>query len=202
MVDLFKQFQVKLVKPITMKKVLYLFAAIALLASCKGGTTTDGTAAKTDSTAAKKDSLPMAYKASYSSSFTISDNAKNEQLVLQSYKDWEDNKIKNGSTYLGDTVAMDFANGRHLVAPRDAMMKEWQNFRDSLNSVKLDIVAVVNLHSSDKNTDWVGVWYKETDTYKTGKVDSAFYQDDNNVKNGKLTYISSKRRPLPPMKKM
>lgn len=202
MVDLFKQFQVKLVKPITMKKVLYLFAAIALFASCKGGTTTDGTAAKTDSTAAKKDSLPMAYKASYSSSFTISDNAKNEQLVLQSYKDWEDNKIKNGSTYLGDTVAMDFANGRHLVAPRDAMMKDWQNFRDSLSGIKLDIVAVVNLHSTDKNTDWVGVWYKETDTYKTGKVDSAFYQDDNNVKNGKLTYISSKRRPLPPMKKM
>ena len=185
-----------------MEKVLYLFAAIALFASCKGGTTTDGTAAKTDSATAKKDSLPMAYKASYSSSFTISDNAKNEQLVLQSYKDWQDDKIKNGSTYLGDTVAMDFANGRHLVAPRDAMMKDWQNFRDSLSGIKLDIVAVVNLHSTDKNTDWVGVWYKETDTYKTGKVDSAFYQDDNNIKNGKLTYISSKRRPLPPMKKM
>jgi hypothetical protein len=68
--------------------------------------------------------------------------------------------------------------------------------------VKLDIVAVTNLHSTDKNTDWVGVWYKETDTYKTGKVDSAFYQDDNNVKNGKMVYISSKRRPLRPLKKM
>ncbi len=185
-----------------MKKALYLFAAIALFASCKSGTSTDGAAAKSDSAAAKKDSLPMAYKASYSSSFTISDNAKNEQLVLQSYKDWEDNKIQNGSAYLGDTVAMDFANGRHLVAPRDAVMKEWQNFRDSLSNIKLDINAVVNLHSTDKNTDWVCVWYREIDTYKTGKVDSAFYQDDNNVKNGKLVYISSKRRTLLPLKKM
>jgi hypothetical protein len=184
-----------------MKKILYLCAAIALFASCKGGTSTGGTA-NTDSAAAKKDSLPMAYKASYSSSFTISDNAKNEQLVLQSYKDWEDNTLKNGSTYLGDTVTMDFANGKHLTAPRDGIIKEWQNFRDSLSSVKLDIVAVTNLHSTDKNTDWVGVWYKETDTYKTGKVDSAFYQDDNNVKNGKMVYISSKRRPLRPLKKM
>ena len=184
-----------------MKKILYLCAAIALFASCKGGTSTGGTA-NTDSASAKKDSLPMAYKASYSSSFTISDNAKNEQLVLQSYKDWEDNTLKNGSTYLGDTVTMDFANGKHLMAPRDGIIKEWQNFRDSLSSVKLDIVAVTNLHSTDKNTDWVGVWYKETDTYKTGKVDSAFYQDDNNVKNGKMVYISSKRRPLRPLKKM
>ncbi|MBV8389055.1 MAG: hypothetical protein JO080_04570 [Mucilaginibacter sp.] len=184
-----------------MKKVLYLFAAIALFASCKGGTSTDGTA-KTDSASAQKESVPMAYKASYSSSFTISDNAKNEQMVLQSYKDWEDNTLKNGSTYLGDTVIMDFSNGKHLVAPRDGMLKEWQNFRDSLSSVKLNVVAVVNLHSADKNTDWVAVWYKETDTYKTGKIDSAFYQDDNNVKNGKLIYISSKRRTLYPIKKM
>ena len=184
-----------------MKKALYLLAAIALFASCKSGTSTDGTAAKTDS-ATRKDSLPMPYKASYSSSFAVSDNAKNEQLVLQSYKDWEDNTLKNGSAYLGDTITMDFANGKHLTLPRDGIIKEWQTFRDSLSSVKLNIVAVTNLHSTDKNSDWVGVWYVETDTYKTGKVDSAFYQDDNNVKNGKMIYISSKRRPLHPLKKM
>lgn len=185
-----------------MKKVLYLFTAIALFASCKGGTSTDGTAAKTDSAAAKKDSLPMAYKASYSSSFTISDNAKNEQLVLQSYKDWQDNTLKNGSAYLADTVTMDFGNGKHLTAPRDAMIKEWQKTRDSLSNIKLNVVAVTNLHSTDRNADWVGVWYVEIDTYKTGKVDSAFYQDDNRMKNGKMVYISSKRRPLLPVKKM
>ena len=185
-----------------MKKVLYLFAGIALFASCKGGTSTDGTASKTDSSAAKNDSLPMAYKASYSSSFTISDNAKNEQMVLQSYKDWENNTLKNGSAYLADTVTMDFASGKHLTAPRDGIIKEWQKTRDSLSSIKLNVIAVTNLHSTDKKADWVGVWYVETDTYKNGKIDSAFYQDDNNVKDGKMIYISSKRRPLLPIKKM
>jgi hypothetical protein len=178
-----------------MKKTLYLFAAIALLASCKSET-------KPTDTAAKTDSVVMPLKASYSSSFTISDNSKNAQLVLQSYKDWEDNNLKNAPAYLADTVTMDFSSGRHLMAPRDGIVKDWQNFRDSLSSVKLNIVAVTNLHSTDKNADWVGVWYTEIDTYKTGKVDSAFYQDDNRIVNGKMSYISSKRRPLLPLKKM
>ncbi|HTD39085.1 MAG TPA: hypothetical protein VK671_00595 [Mucilaginibacter sp.] len=182
-----------------MKKALYLFVpitiGIALLASCKSET-------KPADTATKTDSVVMPLKASYSSSFTISDNAKNEQLVLQSYKDWEDNNLKNAPAYLADTVTMDFSSGRHLMATRDGIVKDWQNFRDSLTSVKLDILAVINLHSTDKNSDWVSVWYKETDTYKTGKVDSAFYQDDNRMVKGKMAYISSKRRTLLPLKKM
>lgn len=178
-----------------MKKTLYLFAAMALLASCKNET-------KTADAGAKTDSVVMPLKASYSSSFTISDNAKNEQLVLQSYKDWEDNNLKNAPAYLADTVTMDFSSGKHLTATRDGIVKDWQNFRDSLTSVKVDVLAVTNLHSTDKNADWVGVWYKETDTYKTGKVDSAIYQDDNMMVKGKMAYISSKRRPLLPSKKM
>jgi hypothetical protein len=175
-----------------MKKILYLFApvaiGIALFASCKNG-------AKTAD--AKADSVTMPYKASYSSSFTISDNQKNEQAVLQSYKDWEDNKLSNAPAYYADTVSWDSATGIKVVkARRDSLMHFFQKFRDSLSSVKIDIVAVTNLHSTDKNTDWVGVWYKETDTYKTGKVDSAFYQDDNNVVNGKIVYTSSKRQLL------
>ncbi len=175
-----------------MKKILYLFAPvaiwIALFASCKNG-------AKTAD--AKADSVTMPYKASYSSSFTISDNQKNEQAVLQSYKDWEDNKLSNAPAYYADTVSWDSPTGIKVVkVRRDSLMHFFQKFRDSLSSVKIDLVAVTNLHSTDKNTDWVGVWYKETDTYKIGKVDSAFYQDDNHVVNGKIVYTSSKRRLL------
>ncbi|MDB5141824.1 MAG: hypothetical protein JWQ66_537 [Mucilaginibacter sp.] len=176
-----------------MKKILYLLAPIAigvaLLASCKNGTKTDA--------AAKTDSVAMPYKASYSSSFTISDNQKNEQAVLQSYKDWEDNKLNNAPAYYADTVSWDSPTGVKLVKiRRDSMIHFFQKIRDSLSSVKIDVVAVTNLHSTDKNADWVGLWYKETDTYKTGKVDSAFYQDDNKVVNGKIVYTSSKRQVL------
>jgi hypothetical protein len=176
-----------------MKKALYLFASmavgIALLASCKSGT-------KSTADAAKADSVALPYKASYSSSFTISDSAKNEQNVLQSYKDWEDNKLTNAPAYFADTVAMDLSDGSKFRLRRDSMVHFFQKYRDSLSSSKIDMVSVTNLHSTDKNANWVSVWYKQTDTYKKGKVDSAFYNDVNLVVNGKIGYVVSFRQVL------
>jgi predicted small secreted protein len=172
-----------------MRKIL-LFAATALLfAACKNETKTAGTDAK-------KDSVVMPYKASYSSSFVISDSAKYEQSVLQSYKDWEDNKLANAPAYFADTVAWTFPNGKDYKMKRDSMIRYFQKYRDSLSSSKISVVAVANLHSTDKNADWVCVWYKQTDTFKTGKVDSAYYEDDNEVKKGKIAYFNSKAQKL------
>jgi hypothetical protein len=170
-----------------MKKIFYLFAAVALFASCKNA------AQKAE---AKTDSVTMPYKASYSSSFTISDNVKNEQLVLQSYKDWQDNKISNAPAYFADTVQLDFSDGSKYKMRRDSMVKVFQRIRDSLSSSKIDVVTTINLHSTDKNQDWVSVWYKQTDTYKNGKIDSSFFNDVNNVVNGKIVYVSSFRQVL------
>jgi hypothetical protein len=173
-----------------MRKLLFLIipvaAGIALLTSCKDQAKTAA------STTAKADSVAMPYKATYSSSFTISDNAKNEQNVLQSYKDWEDNKIGNAPAYFADTVSWAFADGSHYQMKRDSMVKFFQKHRDSLSSSKIDLIAAINLHSTDKNADWVCVWYRQTDTFKSGKVDSAYYEDDNNVVNGKIVYFGSK----------
>ena len=175
-----------------MKKIVYLFAVVALFASCKNG-------AKT--TASTTDTVAMPYKATYSSSFVISDSTKNTKAVLQSYKDWEDNKLDNAPSYFADTVAENFWNGDFLKVKRDSLIKLGHKFRDSLSNVKIEITAYVALHSTDKNSDWVLVWYKETDTYKTGKIDSAYYQDDNQLVNGKIVWINNKRQALKPEKK-
>jgi len=174
-----------------MKKIWYLFAGVALLASCKNGST---------STAAKPDTVAMPYKASYSSSFTLVDSPKIIQAVLQSYKDWEDNKLSNAPAYFADTIAMDFSDGIQYKGKRDSLVKVFQKFRDTLASSKIDVWVYTFLHSNDKNEDWVNVWYKQTDTYKNGKVDSAEYEDDNLIKNGKIVYVSGKRRSLTPKK--
>ena len=120
---------------------------------------------------------------------------------MQSYKDWEDNKLDNAPSYFADTVAENFWNGDFLKVKRDSLIKLGHKFRDSLSNVKIDITAYVALHSTDKNSDWVLVWYKETDTYKTGKIDSAYYQDDNQLVNGKIVWINNKRQALKPEKK-
>lgn len=50
-------------------------------------------------------------------------------------------------------------------------------------------------HAVKDSSDYINVCYKEIDTYKTGKVDSADYEDDNGLKNGKIIWFSS-HKPL------
>ena len=177
----------------TMKKILYLFAVVAMFASCKNG-------AKT--TASTTDSVVMPYKATYSSSFVISDSTSNIKAVLRSFKDWEDNKLANAPAYFADTVSENFWNGFKFTLKRDSLVKLFQKYRDSLSSSKIEVTAYIGLHSTDKNSDWVCVWYKQTDTFKTGKVDSAYYEDDNQMVKGKIVWINDKRQALKPeMKK-
>jgi len=52
------------------------------------------------------------------------------------------------------------------------------------------------LHNEKDSSDYVNVWYKEIDTYKTGRVDSANFSDVNQIKNGKLTWLSQYKQRL------
>jgi hypothetical protein len=54
--------------------------------------------------------------------------------------------------------------------------------------------AFTKMYAADKNEGSVVAWYKETDTYKGGKVDSAYYHDINVLKNGKIQYYRQYRR--------
>ena len=74
-------------------------------------------------------------------------------------------------------------------------MKFWTTSRDSMSSVKIDMSAWNKMYSTDKKTAFVVTWYDETDTYKSGKVDSASYQDINMMKDGKIVYYSQYKRP-------
>jgi hypothetical protein len=172
-----------------MKKIIFIAIAITLSVACNN-------AEKPATTSAAKDSTVYPYKATYSSAWAISDNPKNAQAVLQSYKDWEDNKLANSTAYFADTIYWNSWNGDKALVKRDSVLSIWQKYRDSLSSSKIEVVAWDNLHSTDKNEDWVSVWYKQTDTYKTGKIDSAFYQDDNRIKDGKINFVSSKKQNL------
>ncbi len=180
-----------------MKKIACFFMVATLFVACKNEEKKEE--AK-EASKEVKSTMAMPFKATYSSSFICSDNEKNAQMVLQSYKDWEDNKLSNASAYFGDTVTMIFPDGTNNHYSRDQFVKEAQVYRDSLASSKIEVIAYTNLHSTDKNTDWVGVWYKQTDTWKKGKIDSAFYQDDNMLTNGKIVYVSSKKQVLKKMK--
>jgi hypothetical protein len=171
-----------------MKKLSAIFLIPLFLIACKGSNTDTTAAAKDSATAAP--SVPLPYTAVYSSTF-VPGKPADVLTVLNNYKAWQDNDMAALRATIGDSVMMIFSNGMGFNSTGDSAIKEAKKYRDSLSKVDLTIYAWTSNHSVDKNEEWVNVWYKEVDTYKTGKVDSANYEDDNRLKDGKIVWTST-----------
>src|SRR6266508_6252167 len=176
-----------------MKKILFCFSLAIFIMSCNNDTTKTA-ATGTDSTA-QQTTVDLPYKASYSSNFTTDVSDADLKMVLTSYKDWADGNIANLSHAMGDSVFVDFNNGDHFKGKNADLMKVWSTLRDSLSSVDIDMQGWQKMYEPTKKEAYVVTWYKETDTYKMGKVDSAYYHDINQVKDGKITWYSQYKRP-------
>ena len=172
-----------------MKKLSAIFLIPIFLVACSGGSTeSTATAAKDSVTAAP--SVPLPYTAVYSSTFTPGKPA-DVLTVLNNYKAWQDNDMVALRATIGDSLTLIFSSGTVLSTTGDSAIKDAKKYRDSLSKVDLTFYAWTSNHSVDKNEEWVNVWYKEVDTHKSGKVDSAVYEDDNRLKDGKIVWASS-----------
>lgn len=178
-----------------MYKILSLTCLVSLFSACNSGDRKTEFSTKSDSTAANKAPTDLPYTASYSSSW--SDNVPDADLkmVLTTYKDWADGNMKGLGDAMADTVVFDLTSGKRMRLSKADLLKFWTTSRDSLSSVVIDMQAWHKMYSTDKKDSHIVTWYKETDTYKTGKVDSAYYHDINRVKDGKITWYSQYKRP-------
>jgi hypothetical protein len=159
--------------------------AIAL-AGCKtkGGTKTT------------ESNIKLPYTATYTTDFTNNVSDSDLLVVLNSYKAWETGDLKALRATMGDSIYVDAADGFRFAGLTDSLMKNWEIMRDSLSSVKIMMDVWLKNHAVKDGQDYINVWYKEIDTYKTGKVDSANYEDDNGIKNGKIIWFSSHKQKL------
>ncbi|HYM93275.1 MAG TPA: hypothetical protein VET23_03995 [Chitinophagaceae bacterium] len=174
-----------------MRKIILSLFIGTILWSC-GGNKEKAAGTTTDSTSKTIADLP--YTASYSGSFSDNVSDADLKMVLVSYKDWADGNMSNVSKAYGDTLTWDKASGEHYKLPNAGIMKMWSTYRDSLSSVSIDMEAWRKMYSTDRKEGFIVAWYKETDTYKTGHVDSAYYNDINQVKDGKIVWLSQYRR--------
>jgi hypothetical protein len=173
-----------------MRKFLYaLFVPLSFLA-CKDSSTTTPTPPAAGNDSAVAAAITMPYVADYSSKF-VPGKQSDVLTVLNSYKAWETNDMKAMRATFWDSVTMMFADGTRMSGTSDSLVKMAGKFRDSLSKVVLTFYAWTPNHSVDKNEDWVNVWYKEVDYFKSGKVDSTVYEDDNMLRDGKIAYTSS-----------
>ena len=173
-----------------MKTILFIIIISMIYAACTGNTSQTTSTDSTTATSSSESAMSMPYKASYSSDMSLGKQA-DALLVLNSYKAWETGDMTAFANTLSDSVYFNFSDGSKFAGTKDSMVILAKQFRDSLQSVKLDIDVWMPVHSNDKNEDAVLVWYKEIDTYKSGKVDSNYYSDINGLKDGKINFIQT-----------
>ena len=177
-----------------MRKIFFVAALSALLFACsdkKEKTDAAGTGDQKD----KMAPADLPYTARYSD-LTQDVSDADLKAVLESYKVWEAGDMTKVPAYYSDTVYWERNNGDKKAWSNADLMKEWTTFRDSLSSVVVKFDAWDKAYSATNKESYILTWYKEYDTYKSGKVDSAEYHDINQVKDGKIAVFSQYRRTL------
>ena len=171
-----------------MKKYIFICLSFAaVIAACKS---------KDETKAAESSNVQLPYTASYATDFNNHVSDSDLLVVLNSYKYWETGDLKGLRSTMGDSMYVNASNGFKFAGLTDSLMKYWQTERDSLSSVKITMDVWLKNHSVKDSNNYINVWYKEIDTYKSGKVDSANYEDDNGVKDGKIIWFSSHKQKL------
>jgi hypothetical protein len=176
-----------------MRKILLIPGFFVVLLSCNSeGTKTASDTMATDSPT--KANLNLPFEPLYSGSFTDDVSDADLAMVIGTYKDWQDGNSSGLEAILADSVDYDASNGFSKKLPKADLIGMWKTYRDSLSSVKIDMYAWRKMYAADKKEGHIVTWYKEIDTYKDGRVDSATYHDINGVKDGKMVWYSSMKR--------
>lgn len=178
-----------------MRTNLFGFVLLCFMLSCNSNTEKKE-AAEATAPAAEKKAVDLPYQALYTADWTQDVSDADLKMVLQSYKDWEDNNKAGLRSAFGDSVAVDMSDGTHFNGKADDIVKTFFTYRDSLTSSKLKMQSWAKLYSPSKKDAYVVTWYDQYDTFKSGKIDSSTYHDINQVKNGKITWYAQYRRPL------
>lgn len=177
-----------------MKK--YIVAILVLSCCMVACTSKDDSKDESKPAMATASSVTLPYTAGYSTDFNNNVSDSDLLVVLNSYKYWENGDLKALRSTLGDSVAAESPDGLKFSGKADSLAKIWTIYRDSLSSVSIKMDVWLKNHSVKDSANFINVWYKEIDTFKTGKVDSANYEDDNMIKDGKIVWISSHKQKL------
>lgn len=178
-----------------------LLPCIALLvfAACNNGTspaTTGDSAAATTESSKKEVSYP--YPIGYSSQFEFADPEKSK-MVLDLWKDFDNNTIDNAKDHFADSLTMIFPD-MEMHASRDSVVASTKSYRNLYSSVTSKVDVVMAVKSTDKKDDWVLVWGDEIHTNKKNVTDTvALHEVWQLNKEGKVVfmqqYASRKAKP-------
>src|SRR6266540_5083993 len=141
-----------------MKKFL-IISFVAAFAACNSGTDNAKVdSMKSSSDSSMMDTLSYPYTAQYSSKFAIGD-PNHSLTVLKLYKDWDNNTLDNSKNLFADFDTLHFADGSMMAGSRDSVLAAAKQFRNTMSSVTSVVQAWIPLKSTDRNENWVTVWF-------------------------------------------
>lgn len=136
------------------------------------------------------------YTAEYSSQFEIG-NPQYAKMILDVWKDYEDNTLERHADYFSDTVSMLLADGTMLNGIQN-VGSTMQQQRAMYDPVKATVVVWVPLKSVDRNENWVSIWGKITATDKSGKTTTTRINEVWHInKAGKIDYMEQDAGKVP-----
>lgn len=140
----------------------------------------------------------MPYEATYSSKFVMGD-PKYARMVMDLWKDWDNNTLDKSAHLFADTVVMYFSDGT-MAKGKDSVMTGAHQYRDKMSAVQSTVHAWMSTRSTDKNENWVTIWGTEEDTWKDGKKTTVSFNEVWRFnKAGKVDLMRQFEAKPPPM---
>jgi len=130
----------------------------------------------------------MAYEAEYSSKFSIADETYSA-LVLDLWKDFEENDFERNKDYFAEDLVIALSNGE-ILNGRDLIINQTKEYRKSIKNYKPTLVSYISLRSDDKDENWVAVWGEDSFTDEQGiTVKTDIHEIWRFNKDGKIDFM-------------
>jgi hypothetical protein len=176
-----------------MKQASILFAVCFLCFSCNNSKPS-ATDVKTDSVTVKEKPqypVPVMY-----SNWEIGET-NHTATILNYYKLWDEQNAGAFESAFADTLILRLPEERNEIRiPNNQIHKELIANRSMYGSTANTIISAVPLHDRDSGEDWVMITTYNKWEEKNGKRDSAVFQDNWRLKNGKIYFLMSfQKRP-------
>lgn len=176
-----------------MKQIALLFLISIFFYSCNNNKPA-ANEVKADSVVVKEKPqypLPVIY-----SNWEIGET-KNTATILNYYKLWDEQLAGTFESAFADTLILRLPEEKSEIRiPNNQIHEELIANRNMFGSTSNTILSAVPLHNLDSGDDWVMITTYDKWEEKNGKRDSAVFQDNWRLKNGKIYFLMSfEKRP-------
>jgi hypothetical protein len=136
----------------------------------------------------KEEPVSFPYRANYSSQIDLGDQ-RHAKLVMDFWKDWDNNTLDKNAIMMSDSIMVLTASGQ-VLSGKENVMKARQAMRSETTSVWSTVDVWVPFFITDKKESWVALWGSQNRVMKDGSKNVVLINEIWRVnKRGKVDMI-------------